>query len=247
MTHLFYTKLAEHYDKVYHYINYDKQAEFFAKLIKIYNKSKNKNVLDVACGTGTHANLLQKIGFSVTGLDISKEMLREAKKKNPKVNFVLGDMKNPKLKERFGTIICFFNSILYNKNKEEMETALKNFYFELQRGGLLIFDAVDKSVGLNSKRETYEYTSKDLKILFKPKWIYNKQKNALDLDIEFRVNDEKIHDHHIMGAFSLDELKSMLEKIGFSVQILEENFDEIKKYKNKKSAVFVCRKIAELV
>ena len=49
---LFYTELAKYYDKVYHYVDYQKQSIFSMKLIDEFNKSKNRKLLDVACGTG---------------------------------------------------------------------------------------------------------------------------------------------------------------------------------------------------
>jgi ubiquinone/menaquinone biosynthesis C-methylase UbiE len=231
---LFYTKLAKYYDKIYHYIDYNKQASFFIKLIKKYNKSKNNKILDVACGTGIHADLLQKQGFDIIGLDISEDMLKEAKKKNSKVKFIKGDMKKLDLNEKFGAIICFFNSILYNKDKKEMKKTLTNFYNHLEKTGILIFDAVDKSIGINSKKEEYKYEDDNLKISFRPQWIYNQETNIMDLDIDFIINNKKLHEHHIMGAFSFDELKQILKKVGFEVI-------EILSSANK-HAIFMCRR-----
>ena len=106
---LFYTELAKHYDKIYHYVDYKIQIIFFRKLIEKFIKTPNRKILDAACGTGTHADNLQKLGYAVTGLDISDEMLNEARKKSTKVKFLHGDIKKFQLDEKFGTIICFFN------------------------------------------------------------------------------------------------------------------------------------------
>jgi len=38
-------------------------------------------ILDLCCGTGRHSIELAKLGYAVTGLDISEELLRIAKKK----------------------------------------------------------------------------------------------------------------------------------------------------------------------
>jgi SAM-dependent methyltransferase len=203
----------------------------------------NNKILDVACGTGIHANLLQNEGFKVTGFDISEEMLKEARKKNLEIKFFQEDMKKLSLNEKFGTIICFFNSILYNKNREEIRNTLLKFYMHLEKGGILIFDIVDKTIGINSKKKKYLYKDKILKISFEPQWIYNEKDNIMDLEIDFIINDEKLHDHHVMGAFGCEELRQILEELGFEVMILERNFDTIKPYNaKKKTAIFVCRK-----
>lgn len=239
---LFYTKLAKYYDQIYHYVDYKKQTEFFVKLIKEFNESKNNKILDVACGTGLHADFLQKRGFAVKGFDISKEMLGEAKKKNSKVRFIQGDMKKLKLNEKFGVIICFFNSILYNKNKEEMKKTLINFHNHLEKGGILIFDAVDKSIGANSKKEEYLYEDNNLKIIFQPQWVYNQKEDIMNLEIDFIVNDEKLHDHQAMGSFSFKDLKEILEDVGFEVIILKRDFERITEMYEKKTMIFLCKK-----
>src|SRR3989344_3673741 len=55
---------------------------------------KSASVLDVACGTGSQAVYLARTtGAKITGIDISKSMLDEAKKKlaGDNVQFILGD------------------------------------------------------------------------------------------------------------------------------------------------------------
>jgi phosphoketolase len=56
----------------------------------------------------------------------------------------------------------------------------------------------------------------------------------MDLDIDFIINGEKLHDHHIMGAFSFDEMKQILKEVGFEVIKL---LNSANKY-----ATFMCRK-----
>ena len=240
---LFYTKLAPYYDRIYHYINFNKQTVFLSHVIKRFNKSKNNKILDVACGTGIHADMLQKRGFDVTGVDISKEMINEAKKKNSNIRFIQGDMKAFDLNEKFGIIICFFNSILYNKDEKEIKKTFLNFRRHLERGGILIFDTVDKSIGIGQEIVEYEYHHKNLDILYKPQWKYSNAANRLDLEIEFRINNKVFHDSHLMGAFGIEELKQILQKTGFEAFVLEKDFDSIKKYNSgSMKAVFVCRK-----
>lgn len=89
--------------------------QWFAKWAKLYNYEKYllfplrrkaarfldfdspKKILDVATGTGTQAYELAKLGHEVTGIDLSKEMLDQAKKKcapNLKLTFQQADATN---------------------------------------------------------------------------------------------------------------------------------------------------------
>lgn len=239
---LFYKEIAKYYDKIYHFIEYEKQAKYFIKLINKFNKSGNNKILDVCCGTGTHIILLKKEGFDITGLDMSDDMLNLAKKKNPDIRFIKNNMRTFDLKEKFGTIICFFNALVYNKNEEEMKKALSNLYSHLEKGGILIFDTVNKSAGIKAEKRFYKYEDKDMEIIFEPQWVFNESKNIIDLEIDFTINGEKIHDHHVVGAFSSDELKKIAESVGFRVSVLEKNFDEVKPFSEGDYAVFLCIK-----
>ncbi len=53
---------------------------------------KNKNVLDIACGSGYGAALLQKAGAaSVLGVDLDEAAIAEAKRQYPEIEFKAGD------------------------------------------------------------------------------------------------------------------------------------------------------------
>ncbi len=54
-------------------------------------------VADLGCGTGTLALLLTEEGYDVTGVDFSPEMIRRARAKAPRVDFVEADASAPPL------------------------------------------------------------------------------------------------------------------------------------------------------
>jgi ubiquinone/menaquinone biosynthesis C-methylase UbiE len=64
--------------------NFKEAGEHLNKIIPL----QNKTVLDVGTGTGAWGALLASFGASVTGVDKSPKMLKEAKKKHPELTFV---------------------------------------------------------------------------------------------------------------------------------------------------------------
>lgn len=50
---------------------------------------KGNNALDFGCGTGRSTRFLQKLGFTVVGVDISKEMLKKARELDPEGDYRL--------------------------------------------------------------------------------------------------------------------------------------------------------------
>ena len=134
-----YRQLANYYDEIYDFKNYQKEAEKIETLIQQYKKSAGNSLLDVACGTGNHIAYLKQ-HYNVEGLDFSPEMLRIARKKHPEIVFHRGEMTSFKLKNRFDIITCLFSAIGHVKTKARMRRAVWNMANHLQPGGLMILE-----------------------------------------------------------------------------------------------------------
>ncbi len=101
-------------------------------------------VLDLACGSGRLIPALLDAGLSVTGLDLSPNMLSRAATRlgtqASKVALVEGDMRSFSFQEPFDTIIIPYCSIMYMHSDADRLTVLNNCYNHLVEGGYLVFD-----------------------------------------------------------------------------------------------------------
>lgn len=69
---------------------------------------KNINVLDVACGTGVlFPDYLKRGVTSVTGIDISPEMVKIAQNKFPQIEVICGDVETVKLNRQFDAVMVY--------------------------------------------------------------------------------------------------------------------------------------------
>jgi len=134
-----YRQLANYYDEIYHFKNYEKEAEKIDTLIRQHKKSPGNHLLDVACGTGNHIAYLKQ-HYSVEGLDSSADMLRVARKKHPDIVFHLSEMTSFRLQNRFDIVTCLFSAIGHVKTKARMRRAVRNMARHLQSGGLMIVE-----------------------------------------------------------------------------------------------------------
>jgi 2-polyprenyl-3-methyl-5-hydroxy-6-metoxy-1,4-benzoquinol methylase len=81
--------------------------------IKQFEKALNfctmhKKALDVGCGSGGRfIQLMQDRGFSVTGIDVSKEMISLAKKNHPSENFFVQDICTWETMAQFDFIVAW--------------------------------------------------------------------------------------------------------------------------------------------
>lgn len=152
-----YQKFADYYDTLYGYKNYFKESSFLNKLFKKYFKKKKLSILDVGCGTGSHALILAKFGHKVTGVDLSDKMIKVAKKKAKeskiKVDFKKGDARKTNLKKKFDVVLLMFNVIGYQLKNEEVASVFKTAGRHLKKGGLLVFDCWFGPAVLSQKPE----------------------------------------------------------------------------------------------
>jgi demethylmenaquinone methyltransferase/2-methoxy-6-polyprenyl-1,4-benzoquinol methylase len=94
--------------------------------------SSGNNVLDLACGTGDLAIEAARAGAKVTGLDFSEEMLVRARRKQPAIEWVEGDMLAlPFPDATFDAATCGFGV----RNASDLEAALREAARVLKPGG----------------------------------------------------------------------------------------------------------------
>jgi len=115
--------------------------EDFPDVVKVFKEHNVNRVLDLACGSGRHLVYLASEGFSVYGLDISKEGITKAqaalKEKHLKADLVVGSMyqRLPYETDFFDAIICI--RALHHGTIEEISRAIKEMERVLKPKGLI--------------------------------------------------------------------------------------------------------------
>lgn len=107
------------------------------KLFAGYLPSKSK-VLDAGCASGRDSNELQKMGFDITGIDISKGLLAIAKKTFPQVKFVEGNFLKLPFENASFKGIWAHASLLHFETEDDVIKALKEFARVLEKHGVLL-------------------------------------------------------------------------------------------------------------
>lgn len=138
-----YDKFLKYYDEIVRGINspLDDEVEFLAKDVIEEYKENSKTILETACWTGTVAAEFQKLGYNVTGLDISENMLNKAKGNMKKdSDLILGDMTNFDLGKTYDVVLCNYNSICHLLKWEDWQNFFACASKHLEKDGLLVFD-----------------------------------------------------------------------------------------------------------
>ena len=133
---------AELYDLFYADKPYEAEAAFVAQCLREYAVGPTTRLLEIACGTGTHALQLEQRGYKIVATDYSPDMLARARQKaaNSEVEFPLQDMTQLEVGGApFDAAYCLFDAIGYVGTNEALEKVFRGVHKHLRRDGLFIF------------------------------------------------------------------------------------------------------------
>ena len=100
--------------------------------------SQSISCLDVGCGAGGRfIHLLEDRGFTVTGLDVSAEMLKIAKQVHPKLHLKNADITTVEMKQNYDLIVAWDSIFHLPLNKHEQ--VLRKLASCLNAGGVLLY------------------------------------------------------------------------------------------------------------
>jgi SAM-dependent methyltransferase len=129
------------YDEMYQtFIDYKDEFIFYSTLLRQHQKNQ---VLEIGCGSGNLARFFIDNNYKYTGLDYSADMIHLCKSKNPKSNFVLGNMTKFSLKNKTESILITGRTSSYLLSNKDISGCLKSVHQNLKSGGLLCFDFID--------------------------------------------------------------------------------------------------------
>lgn len=112
------------------------------------NHDKGCKILDVGCGTGRHAVELARRGYSVTGADLSENMLDKARKKaaeaGVKIDFIKADARNLPFQDEFDLVIMICEGAFPLMESDQMNfQILESAARSLNVKGKLIFTTLN--------------------------------------------------------------------------------------------------------
>ncbi|WP_027340498.1 SAM-dependent methyltransferase [Halonatronum saccharophilum] len=156
---------AKAYDKMkdleydYHYIDFSTAKQEVEFIEEVLNLSKGAEILDLGCGNGRHSILLAQKGYKVRALDYSAQILaqakREANRREVKVDFIKGDMREIGDKGKYDGIIVLDGSFGIFSDKEN-EELIKRVSASLKVGGRLLIQSFNPYYIANNQSISYE-------------------------------------------------------------------------------------------
>lgn len=171
------------------------QVEF---IIKTLNLTGKERILDLACGFGRHSLSLAEKGFSVIGVDITKDYVQDAnklaKEKSLDATFINADIREIDFKNEFDVVLNLADGAIgYLENDEE---------------NLKIFDVVSKALKVGGKHFIDICNSEYAELHFPAKY-WDSGENALSIsEFDWDTNTKRM----LFGSYDIP-YGSILKKL----------------------------------
>jgi SAM-dependent methyltransferase len=123
------------------------EARRLADLIeRTVRPAPGARVLDVGCGRGRHSRILAARGYTVTGVDLSENAIRTARRRavaegvDDRVRFEQGDMRHLDFDAAFDGAVNLFTSFGYFDDDDDHQRVIDGIARALVRGGWFVQD-----------------------------------------------------------------------------------------------------------
>lgn len=209
----------------------EREAAFIAKELGLPAGAK---VLDAPCGTGRHLLPLHRLGYAMTGIDLSEACLEMARKNcaGLPIRVERGDLSDlSPLRDTFDATLNLFSSFGYFSTDEENRRVLQELVSTLKPGGQLVLQLVDRD-WLMKVFSPVSWTADDRQFVlegrkYDPATHYNESWTVI-VDEKTGLARKR---YHRMRLYSNPEILELLREAGLS---------DVHVFGNTDGAEFVC-------
>ena len=193
-----YSKVARIYDLLYTGTgikDYPAESEALHAIIQEASPGA-RTLLDVACGTGAHLEVLRR-WYEVEGVDLSPEMLEVARERLPDVPLHVADMRSLDLGRKFDAVTCLFSAIGYVTEMAEMRSTIQRLVDHVAPGGVLIVDGWVRPEEWEDDYRGGPDVASDDKTMVVRLTFSRRAGSITEMDLHHLVRDEDGIDHFV--------------------------------------------------
>lgn len=218
-----YDYLAHFYDELME-VDYKNWAKYLISFLK----NPERDILDLGCGTAKLSYEFFIKDYDIIAVDSSKSMLNIAwHKYGDSFPILKQDAKDLDLGKKFDAVISTCDVMNYILEVEELTKVFLNVKKHLLPNGKFIFDISSEYKLKNLIGDNIFFEDKDELTYI---WNNNFQDNLLEMEMTFFYYNQdlkcyqRFDETHIQRAWSINEMTSVLEDIGFNVENIFECF-----------------------
>lgn len=250
-----YTSFAAVYDTFMDNVPYGEWADYLHGLLQEY-QIEDGLVLDLGCGTGTMTELLAGYGYDMIGVDNAEDMLEIAFEKRTEsaheILYLLQDMREFELYGTVRAVVSVCDSINYITEAEELEQVFRLVNNYLDPGGMFIFDFnTEYKYREMLGNQTIAEERDECSFIWDNYYYEEEGINEYELTL-FIKDDElsqecgqdvcrKFQETHFQRAYSLEEMKTALERAGMDYVAAYDAFTRDAPHENSERIYVIAR------
>ncbi|MCR5214398.1 MAG: class I SAM-dependent methyltransferase [Eubacterium sp.] len=238
-----YKFFASVYDRMMDNIPYDEWEQYLLQILYKYNVPPDAAITELGCGTGIMTRRLADYGFTMTGIDLSKDMLDIAIKAQAEVKtygnnrndsacpdiyggsdieYYQMDMRAFAVDEKQDAIISIADSMNYLLTNEDLYQTLKSVHRNLKKGGIFIFDLKTEYLYREyMDGRTFKENLGDFSYIWKNHYDEEKMIHSYYLRFKYMDPDNpgkklKTEELHRQRVFKAGDIKEASLKAGFN-------------------------------
>ena len=131
-----YTEFARYWQLISDPADYAVEARCWRDALRSKLGPGRHEILEMGVGGGNNLSHL-KSDFKFTGVDISPQMIEQARKLNPDEEFHVGDMRTIRLNRKFKAVIIH-DAIDYMLSEDDLRATFATAAAHLEKGGVFI-------------------------------------------------------------------------------------------------------------
>ena len=221
----FVRAFERHYLAVYPHRNDEEAEGNAAGVLDLLGVRAGQRVLDVACGGGRYSRAMARRGVRVTGVDLSEELLEEARERSPYLPgapaYVRWDIRRLPFVAQFDGAVSLFTSFGYTEDRTDDLRMMEGVRRALVPGARFLVDFLnaiavrrnlepvdDRVVGrlrIHSERRIDEEAAGGPRV---KKHVVVRHRDSGLLVTEFEES---------VRLYTLDQLKELLREAGFEL------------------------------
>ncbi|MBX2811219.1 MAG: class I SAM-dependent methyltransferase [Myxococcales bacterium] len=242
---LLYERLVRFYHLLDPLEDHIDESEAFGALLN-RKVPQATSLLELGAGVGHGAYFIKSHFSSVTLTDRSDLMLDRSRILNPDCKHIVGDMRNVRLNNTFGSVLCH-DAIAYMTTKADLQCVFETAHVHLCSGGAALFvpDCLKDTFIESHEAHAGDDKERSLRCI---SWSYDPDPSddthIYDFAFLLREHGEvtAVHDRHICGLFLEETWLELARKTGFHPEVVERPLPEAYEHRGYTNKMFLLHK-----
>lgn len=215
---------ASLYDLLYEEKDTSGEIGWILSRLKARGLPDSGKILEIGAGTGRHARGFADVGYTVTAIDPSEEMLKRAAP-HDRVSFLRADGVNLRLDQKFDAVLALFHVVSYQATPAMVSSFFHTASEHLNDGGLFGFDIWYSPAVMSLQPEDRVLTKEvdELRVTRLAKPVEDVPHSRVDVKYTYTVEEvtsgtaRTFEEVHAMRHFTSTEIQLIAEAHGLSV------------------------------